>query len=484
MKKIFTKTTASLLMATVLAGSVFYPGDFAEANAAKESAKAEINEEDINIGVSDFNGTGIYDGRVDLSAAAVKSAEAADEVASAETTTLVELPVIEDKTASSGDTLVAQPEIGADQNASDQNASDQNAFDQTAASEDAATLAAANTDTPITDIVSIEGEANAVAEVSMEGESVSANDVHASAGAGFLAATVPEDMADDPLDTDEGGTDFGYTILGIANVKDHLNVRKTADDDSDLVGKMEGDAGCEILEVVGNKAHISSGSVEGYVSLDYLLTGNEAKAYAESHIKKIATVTADGLKIRTEADPEASVIALVGYNEDFEVVEEDVNGWVKILYDKKEGFVKSDYVKVSHKLKTALNMKELQASQGYSSKRVSMCEYAKQFLGNPYVWGGTSLTRGCDCSGYVLSIYAKYGVYLPHSSRAQAAMGTKTTMENAKPGDLVFYAKGGRINHVAMYIGGGQVIHASSPKYGIRITSAYYRTPVAVRSFF
>ena len=473
MKKIFTKTTASLLMATVLAGSVFYPGDFAEANAAKESAKAEINEEDINIGVSDYNGTGIYDGRVDLSAAAVKSAEAAD-VASAETTTLVELPVIEDKAASTGDTLVAQPEIGADQNAAAQSAE----------GEDAATLAAANSDTPITDIVSIEGEANAVAEVSMEGESVSANDVSASAGAGFLAATVPEDMADDPLDTDEGGTDYGYTILGIANVKDHLNVRKTADDDSDLVGKMEGDAGCEILEVVGNKAHISSGSVEGYVSLDYLLTGNEAKAYAESHIKKIATVTADGLKIRTEADPEASVIALVGYNEDFEVVEEDVNGWVKILYDKKEGFVKSDYVKVSHKLKTALNMKELQASQGYSSKRVSMCEYAKQFLGNPYVWGGTSLTRGCDCSGYVLSIYAKYGVYLPHSSRAQAAMGTKTTMENAKPGDLVFYAKGGRINHVAMYIGGGQVIHASSPKYGIRITSAYYRTPVAVRSFF
>ena len=92
----------------------------------------------------------------------------------------------------------------------------------------------------------------------------------------------------------------------------------------------------------------------------------------------------------------------------------------------------------------------------------------------------TSVTRNFSTVWAMLAVR----VYLPHSSRAQAAMGTKTTMENAKPGDLVFYAKGGRINHVAMYIGGGQVIHASSPKYGIRITSAYYRTPVAVRSFF
>ena len=112
---------------------------------------------------------------------------------------------------------------------------------------------------------------------------------------------------------------------------------------------------------------------------------------------------------------------------------------------------------------------------------MDLCEYAKQFRGNPYVWGGTSLTNGADCSGFVLSIFAKYGIYLPHSSRAQANMGTKISMSEARPGDLVFYSKGGRINHVAIYIGGGQVIHASSPKTGIRITSAYYRTPTTVR---
>jgi len=106
-----------------------------------------------------------------------------------------------------------------------------------------------------------------------------------------------------------------------------------------------------------------------------------------------------------------------------------------------------------------------------SDVRVELCEYAKQFIGNPYVWGGTSLTKGADCSGFVLSVYAKYGISLPHSSRAQANSGTRISMSEAKPGDLVFYAKGGRINHVGIYIGGGQLVHASSPKTGIRVSN-------------
>ena len=106
-------------------------------------------------------------------------------------------------------------------------------------------------------------------------------------------------------------------------------------------------------------------------------------------------------------------------------------------------------------------------------------EYAKQFLGNPYVWGGTSLTKGADCSGFVLSVFKKYGITLSHSSRAQANEGTKIKISELQPGDLVFYANSsGTINHVALYIGGGQVIHASSPKTGIKISKYNYRTPV------
>ncbi|MBQ1171876.1 MAG: C40 family peptidase [Lachnospiraceae bacterium] len=315
----------------------------------------------------------------------------------------------------------------------------------------------------------LEAEAQAQAE---------ADSILISAGATDtgLEISLPEEGEEE----DDVDTLYGYTNLGIAIVDDHLNVRETADDNSKIVGKMSNDSGCEILEVVGNKAHIVSGSVEGYVSTDYILTGDLAAAYANQIVKKLATVSADGLKVRTAPDLEAEVVNMVAYGEELEVVEE-LDGWVKVLYDGQETYVNAEYVTVGEDLKTALNMSEFLFGEGVSDVRVSLCEYAKQFLGNPYVWGGTSLTKGADCSGYVLSIFGKYGYSLPHSSRAQANMGTKVSLAEAKPGDLVFYSKGGRINHVAIYIGGGQVVHASSPKYGIRITSVYYRTPTTVR---
>lgn len=314
-----------------------------------------------------------------------------------------------------------------------------------------------------------------------EGQTASVN---VAAGAGFISQTVPVSMEDydDPDDSEEesGGGAYGYTHLGVARVEDHLNVRETADDNSKIVGKMSNDSGCEIIGVEGNKAHIISGSVEGYVSMDYLLSGQAAVDYADTVVKLLATVSADGLKVRAVPDLEGEIISMVAYGEELEVVEE-LEGWVKILYDGQEAYVSAEYVTVGKNLKTALNMSEFLYGAGVSDVRVDLCEYAKQFRGNPYVWGGTSLTKGADCSGFVMSIFAKYGIYLPHSSRAQANMGTKISMSEARPGDLVFYSKGGRINHVAIYIGGGQVIHASSPKTGIRITSAYYRTPTTVR---
>lgn len=304
------------------------------------------------------------------------------------------------------------------------------------------------------------------------------------AGAGSISDMIPVSMEDydDPNDSEEeyGGGAYGYTHLGIARVEDHLNVRETADDNSKIVGKMSNDSGCEIIGVEGNKAHIVSGSVEGYVSMDYLLSGSAAVEYADTIVKNLATVSADGLKVRKTPSLDGEIVNLVAYGEELEVVEE-MDGWVKVLYDGQETYVSAEFVSVGRNLKTALNMSEFLYGEGVSDVRIDLCEYAKQFLGNPYVWGGTSLTNGADCSGYVLSIFAKYGISLPHSSRAQANMGTKISMSEARPGDLVFYSKGGRINHVAIYIGGGQVIHASSPKTGIRITSAYYRTPTTVR---
>lgn len=301
------------------------------------------------------------------------------------------------------------------------------------------------------------------------------------AGVGDVIVESIEFADEDDADEDAAGGSFGYTNLGVANVEDHLNVRATADENSKIVGKMTNNAGCEVLAIEGNMARIASGSVEGYVSLDYLLMGRSAIERATEIIEKLATVNADGLKLREQPTTDSPVVNMVAYGEELPVVDDTLDGWVAVNFDGQTVYVSADYVSVDEKLKTALNMSEFLYGAGVSDVRVDLCEYAKQFIGNPYVWGGVSLTKGADCSGFVLSVFAKYGISLPHSSRAQATMGTKVTLAEAKPGDLVFYAKGGRINHVGIYIGGGQIVNASSPKTGIRIANVYYRTPVAVR---
>ena len=110
-----------------------------------------------------------------------------------------------------------------------------------------------------------------------------------------------------------------------------------------------------------------------------------------------------------------------------------------------------------------------------------MAQYALQFVGNPYEWGGSSLTSGADCSGFTMAVYSHFGVSLPHSSSSQSGMGTKVSLSEAQPGDLVFYGSGGSVSHVALYTGGGQVVHASNEKYGIRTSSVNYRTVYCVK---
>ena len=270
---------------------------------------------------------------------------------------------------------------------------------------------------------------------------------------------------------------WGYTNLGIANVDNNLNIRSTAAEDGKLVGKLPKDAACEVLDSDDTWAHIKSGKVEGYVSIEYLLTGIPAKRRAEELATTMARVTTDSLKVRAEANTDSEVITLVPNGEELEVA--SVEGdWVKVYLDDEEVFVSAEYVEVTSELGTAITMTELFYGQGVSDVRVDVCQYAKEFLGNPYVWGGTSLTNGADCSGYVLSIFKKYGVSLPHSSVAQANCGTTISVSEAQPGDLIFYGNGKSINHVAIYIGNGQVIHASSPKTGIRISNVSYRSPI------
>ena len=113
-----------------------------------------------------------------------------------------------------------------------------------------------------------------------------------------------------------------------------------------------------------------------------------------------------------------------------------------------------------------------------SSTGAAVASYASQFIGNPYVYGGTSLTNGADCSGFTMAVYANFGVSLPHNAAAQSGCGTPVSMSDLQPGDLIFYGDGG-IGHVAIYAGGGTVIHASNEQTGIKTSVYNYRTPVA-----
>ena len=285
------------------------------------------------------------------------------------------------------------------------------------------------------------------------------------------------------------GASFGYTHLGVCNVESgNLNVRAAAGTNGKLVGKMPKNAACEVLDVDKESgwAHIKSGEVEGFVKVisddgnHYLLTGADAVLRASQLVKTVVVANTDGLRVRDDANTNSAILTQILKGEELEYVE-TLDGWYKVSVDGAEGYVSADpaHSEIRDTLDTAITMTELRYGEGVSNVRVDLCEYAKQFVGNPYVWGGTSLTKGADCSGFVLSVFKKYGVKLSHYSVAQSREGKKISREDLLPGDLVFYAdSSGTINHVAIYIGSNQVIHASSPKTGIKISKYNYRTPV------
>lgn len=272
---------------------------------------------------------------------------------------------------------------------------------------------------------------------------------------------------------------WGYQELGIAVVESgNLNVRSDADAGASIVGKMSNLAACEILDEVNGWYHITSGEVEGYVSKDFIATGIHAKLLGTENAYTRAVVLTDGLNVRSAASETADIVTQVGKGQELEVIQVQ-NGWVACALNTDTVYVKEEFVEVKDGLNTAVTLAQLRYGKDVSEVRVELCEYALQFVGNPYVWGGTSLTKGADCSGFVLSVYKNYGHKLSHSSRAQINEGTEISYKDAQPGDLLFYGSSrSNISHVAIYIGGGQIVHANDEKTGIIVSNAYYRTPV------
>ena len=275
----------------------------------------------------------------------------------------------------------------------------------------------------------------------------------------------------------------GYTNLGMSVISSgNLNIRQEASTESEVVGILTNHNACELLEDAGDWYKVTSGKVTGYVSKQYLVTGAEAEAIAQQEIKTVATVNTETLNVRAEKSTEAAVLSQVGNSEAF-TVNSIADGWVEISVDDSVGYISQDYVTVAQALPTAKTIEQVKYGDGVSDVRASVVSYALQFVGNRYVWGGTSLEKGVDCSGFTMRILGKYGISLPHSSRAQPSYGKKISASEAKPGDLFFYGSGRSISHVAIYIGNGQIVHASNKRDGIKVSNAFYRNPICVARY-
>lgn len=296
-------------------------------------------------------------------------------------------------------------------------------------------------------------------------------------------ASQESEQANEAAQTPTAAQTCGYTNLGMSVISSgNLNIRQEASTDSEVVGILTNHNACELLEDAGDWYKVTSGKVTGYVSKQYLVTGDEAESIAEQEIKTVATVNTETLNVRAEKSTDAAVLSQVGNSEAF-TVNSAADGWVEISVDDSVGYISQDYVTLAQALPTAKTIEQVKYGDGVSDVRASVVSYALQFVGNRYVWGGTSLEKGVDCSGFTMRILGKYGISLPHSSRAQPSYGKKISASEAKPGDLFFYGSGRSISHVAIYIGNGQIVHASNKRDGIKVSNAYYRNPICVARY-
>ena len=285
-----------------------------------------------------------------------------------------------------------------------------------------------------------------------------------------------------------------YDHLGVSLASDYINVRSSPKEDgiNNIVGKFPGYAGCNILGEEDGWYKIQSGPVTGYVRKDLIATGDTAQHLAVQHAQVMAIVNTESLNVRSEASTDSKAWTAVTSGQRYNVLNQ-LDGWVQLELDAGDddgedqgAFVstRDSNVTVQYALQEAIEYyPAVEAANAAMAFRNKIVNFACQFVGNRYVWGGTSLTHGCDCSGFTQSVLKNFGISVPRVSRDQARSGSKVTSANMRPGDLIFYAnRSGTINHVGMYIGNGQVVNAASTRSGIRIYRWNYRTPVAIRN--
>lgn len=304
-------------------------------------------------------------------------------------------------------------------------------------------------------------------------------------------------------------TESKYANKAVADIYSTttLNIRKKGSINAKIVGKMKKGNIATVLKKGSEWSKVRSGNVTGYVKNQYLVFGDEIENFAKQNVKKVAKVQTETLRVRKKASTDSKIVTLVSEDDKLKV-KKQTNDWAKVKVDGQTGYVSQDYAKVTYSFGKAKSMKQIQAEQeakeakkraeeaarsksvsttssGSSATGSRIASYAQQFVGNPYRYGGNSLTNGIDCSGFTQQIMAKFGYSISRTSSSQSGDGRAVSTSNLRAGDLVFYGDGGSIDHVALYIGGGQVVHASNsapyPRGGIKISNVNYRTPICAR---